>query len=58
LGRAVANAHRVGGPLQRDVTGSHAARVRSHRVVDETDESERMITVLDIDHRADIHRTR
>ena len=58
LGPLLDNPHRIGHPLRGDLTGLHAARVSSYRVVYEIDESERKVIVLDIDHRADIYRPR
>ena len=58
LGPLVENPHRVGRQLRGELTGLHAARVSSYRVVYEIDDSQRRITVLDVDHRGDIYRTR
>lgn len=58
LGPLLENPDRVGRPLRGELTGLHAARISSYRVVYEIDESQRNVTVLDIDHRADIYRPR
>jgi mRNA interferase RelE/StbE len=58
LGPLLANPHRVGGPLQGEMAGLHAARVGAYRVIYEIDEEQRLITVLDVDHRADVYRPR
>jgi mRNA interferase RelE/StbE len=58
LGPLLQNPHRIGRPLRGDLTGLHAARISSYRVVYEIDESQHKVIVLDIDHRADIYRPR
>ena len=58
LGPLRENPHRIGRPLRGDLTGLHAARVSSYRVVYEIDELQRKVTVLDVDHRASIYRPR
>ena len=58
LGPLLENPHRIGRPLRGDLTGLHAARVSSYRVVYEIHEPEHKVIVLDIDHRADIYRPR
>ena len=49
---------RVGHPLQRELAGLWAARRGPYRVVYEIDDDQRVITVVRIDHRADIYRPR
>ena len=49
---------RVGHPLQRELAGLWAARRGPYRVVYEIDDDRRVITVVRIDHRADIYRPR
>ena len=58
LGPLLENPYRLGRPLRGDLTGLHAARVSSYRVVYEIDEAQRKVIVLDVDHRADIYRPR
>ncbi len=58
LGPLIENPHRVGHPLRGDLAGLHAARVGSYRVVYEITDNDRTVTVLDIDHRADVYRPR
>ncbi|MFN3218553.1 MAG: type II toxin-antitoxin system RelE family toxin [Acidimicrobiales bacterium] len=48
--------HRVGKPLRGDLAGLHNARVGAYRVVREIDDNEATVTVVAIDHRADIYR--
>lgn len=48
----------VGHPLRRELAGQWSARCGAYRVLYEVDEEARMVTVLRIDHRADIYRPR
>jgi mRNA interferase RelE/StbE len=52
------NPHRVGKPLVRELEGYRSARRGAYRVVCRIDETERIIYVVRIDHRADVYRTR
>ena len=47
---------RVGHPLRYELTGPWAARRGPYRVVYEIDDDDRTVTVLRIDHRADVYR--
>jgi mRNA-degrading endonuclease RelE of RelBE toxin-antitoxin system len=47
---------RVGHPLQRELAGLWAARRGPYRVVYEIDDEAVAVTVLRIDHRADVYR--
>jgi mRNA interferase RelE/StbE len=58
LGPLLENPHRVGRALRAELEGVHAARVGAYRVPYEIDEDDRLITVLDVDHRGDVHRSR
>ena len=49
---------RVGHPLQRELAGLWAGRRGPYRVVYEIDDDQHTISVLRIDHRADIYRPR
>lgn len=49
---------RVGHPLQRELAGLWAARRGPYRVVYEIDDDHQLVSVLRIDHRADIYRPR
>lgn len=53
----VQNPHRVGGRLQRELAGLHAARRGAYRVVYEIDDDERAVIVLRIDHRSNLYRS-
>lgn len=58
LGPLSENPHRVGHPLQRELEGLWSARRGAYRVVYEIDEARHCVTVLRIDHRADVYRPR
>jgi mRNA interferase RelE/StbE len=47
----------VGHPLRRKLTGMRAARRGPYRVVYDIDDDARIISVLRIDHRADVYRS-
>ena len=52
------NPHRVGHPLQRELTGLWSARRGAYRVVYEIDDEQHAVVVLRIDHRTDVYRRR
>lgn len=52
------NPQRVGKPLFGPLSGCHGARRGTYRIVYRIDEPSRTVYVLDIDHRADIYRSR
>lgn len=54
----VANPHRVGGRLQRELAGLHSARRGAYRVVYEIDDVDHAVIVLRIDHRSRVYRSR
>lgn len=58
LGPLLEHPSRVGKPLRGDLTGLHAARVGAYRIIYEMDEQTGTLTVLDVDHRADVYRPR
>ena len=49
---------RVGKPLRFELEGLHVARRGDYRVVYEIDPSKAMITIIAIQHRADVYRPR
>jgi mRNA interferase RelE/StbE len=57
-GALVGGPRRVGHPLQRELAGLWSARRGPYRVVYEIDDERRTVTVLRIDHRADVYRPR
>lgn len=58
LGPLSQDPHRVGHLLRGELAGLHSARVGAYRIVYEIDESTRTVTVLYLDHRADVYRPR
>lgn len=52
------NPQQVGRPLRFDLEGKHSARRGDFRVIYELDGPRRVVTVLAIDHRADVYRPR
>jgi mRNA interferase RelE/StbE len=58
VGPLVESPRRVGHPLLRELAGLWSARRGSYRIVYEIDDQRNEITVLRIDHRADIYRPR
>lgn len=57
-GALAVNPHRVGKPLFGPLAGCHGTRRGTYRIVYRIEESTRTVHVVDIDHRADIYRTR
>lgn len=58
LGALVDNPHRLGGALQRELAGMRSARRGAYRVIYEIDETEQVVIVHRIEHRATAYRTR
>lgn len=52
------NPRRVGHPLQRELSGLWSARRGAYRVVYDIDDDTSTVTVIRIDHRADVYRPR
>jgi mRNA interferase RelE/StbE len=50
--------HRVGKPLKLGLEGLHSARRGDYRVIYRTDDEQRLVTVIAIEHRSDIYRPR
>lgn len=57
-GSLLENPQRVGKELRNDLTGVHSARRGAFRVLYEIDDRLRLVTVLRIEHRADVYRPR
>ena len=49
---------RIGKPLQRELTGYWSARRGAYRVIYRLDRQERVVTVVRIEHRSDVYRSR
>ena len=48
----------VGKPLQRELTGYWSARRGAYRVIYRLDAETRLVTVVRIEHRSDVYRSR
>ena len=48
----------VGHPLRQELMGLWAARRGPYRVVYESDDDARIVSVVRVDHRADVYRSR
>ena len=57
LSALIDNPHRVGGRLQRELSGLHSARRGAYRVVYEIDDQLHVVVVLRIDHRSRVYRS-
>jgi mRNA interferase RelE/StbE len=57
-GSLAENPQRVGKPLRFELEGLHSARRGGYRVVYEIDEPEATVTIIAIQHRADVYRPR
>ncbi len=52
------NPHQVGRPLRLELEGKHSARRGDFRLIYEIDDDQRGVTVIAIDHRSDVYRSR
>ncbi|MCO4262543.1 type II toxin-antitoxin system RelE/ParE family toxin [Pseudarthrobacter sp. MDT3-26] len=52
------NPQLVGKALERDLAGFHSARRGPYRVLHSIDEEHNSISILRVDHRADVYRPR
>jgi mRNA interferase RelE/StbE len=52
------NPRRVGKPLFGPLAGCHGARRGTYRIVYRIDESTKTVYLIDIDHRAEVYRSR
>jgi len=57
-GPLLANPHRVGTELHGPLAGTHAARRGTYRVLYVIDDDHRLVTVKDVEHRAQVYRRR
>jgi mRNA interferase RelE/StbE len=57
-GTLLENPHRVGNALRRELTGIYSARRGAFRILYEIDDEIHLVTVLRVEHRADIYRPR
>ena len=58
LGDLIVSPQRVGKPLRHELHGLWAARRGGYRVIYEIDEDAHVVSVLRIEHRADVYRSR
>ncbi|MEE9413708.1 MAG: type II toxin-antitoxin system RelE/ParE family toxin [Acidimicrobiales bacterium] len=56
-GALIENPQRVGRELRNELAGIHSARRGTYRILYRIDETNRIVTVLRIDHRAQVYRT-
>jgi mRNA interferase RelE/StbE len=57
-GALIESPHRVGRELRRELAGIFSARRGTYRILYRIDDVARTVTVLRIDHRSDVYRTR
>ncbi len=57
-GTLLDNPHRVGYVLRHELTGIHSARRGAFRVLYVIDDAIHLVTVLRVEHRADVYRPR
>lgn len=57
-GTLLDNPHRVGEALRNELKGVHSARRGAFRILYEIDDGIRLVTVLRVEHRADVYRPR
>jgi mRNA interferase RelE/StbE len=57
-GTLLANPHRAGNPLHRELSGVHSARRGAFRILYQIDDVIHLVTVLRVEHRADVYRPR
>ncbi len=52
------NPQRLGRELKGDLAGLHSARRGTFRILYRIDDEERVVTVVRVEHRADVYRSR
>ncbi len=57
-GTLLENPHRIGKALHHELNGIHSARRGAFRVLYEIDDKIGLVTVLRVEHRADVYRPR
>ena len=58
MGTLCANPHRLGKPLQRELTGYHSARIGEYRIIYRIVDEAHIVHVVRIEHRSNAYRTR
>lgn len=57
-GSLAENPRRVGRELHLELAGQHAARPSEYRVVYRIDDTQHRVSIVAVDHRADVYRRR
>ncbi len=57
-GSLAASPYRVGKPLKLGLEGLHSARRGDYRVIYRIDDQQNQVTVVAIEHRSDVYRSR
>ncbi len=57
-GPLIEEPHRVGTSLRRELLGLHSARRGTFRILYRIDDDGRVVTVVRVEHRADVYRSR
>ena len=57
-GTLLGNPYRVGKALRNELKGIHSARRGAFRILYEIDDGTQFVTVLRVEHRADVYRPR
>jgi mRNA-degrading endonuclease RelE of RelBE toxin-antitoxin system len=57
-GTLLENPHRAGHALHHELNGVYSARRGAFRILYEVDDEIRLVTVLRVEHRADVYRPR
>ena len=58
LGALLENPHRLGGQLQRELSGMRSARRGVYRIIYEIDDDKHLVIVYRIEHRSTAYRPR
>lgn len=58
LGALLDDPHRLGGALQRELAGLRSARRGVYRIIYEIDDTDRLVVVHRVEHRATAYRPR
>lgn len=58
LGALLEHPHRLGGELQRELSGMRSARRGVYRIVYEIDDAEHLVIIYRVEHRATVYRPR
>lgn len=56
-GALAANPQRVGGELRLELEGKRSARRGDYRIIYEIHDTERVVTIIAVEHRSDVYRS-